>query len=1224
MPRSWMEGAKRALATSLLLLAAGAGIAAAQVSTDVIRGRIVDVESKPIDGVDVKATSYNGQVTKTARTNKSGAFTIIFINGEGDYWIELRKLGFAFKRYEIKKIGDEEVLLANTRLTSVVATIEGITTTAQRDRALPNRNAKDTDVGGGDRALTNALVPPDQAGNLAAMAGAVGFQVIPGLNGAPDMYSVLGLSGDQNNVTFNGLGSGISALPPDVLATTSINAYPFDVAKGGFSGAQITIQTIPGSNFSRRAITSSTIAPALEWADRAAESQGQKFTNARVGGNAVGPIVVDGVFYNTAYNVARRLSDANTLLDASDVGLAAAGVSADSVNRLLRFLNGASIPTDRAGIPASRTQNLAQGLINFDIMPSASGTGHSFTVGAVGNVQQTSPVDRTPLLLSTPGHADATSVWSVNTSLVHTNYFWFGVLSKTTLGFAAQSQSTSPYERQPEGTVRVTSSFADGTSSVRSLSFGGNAFQSASRTGTVQLTNQLSWFSLDNTHTLRVTSTIARDAFRSDGGQRLGGSYTYNSIADLEAGVPASFTRTLSTQANAGDQLAGAIAVGDYWRPVPGVQVQYGVRVDGNHFLSTPALNPALADAFDTRTDRLPNRVYASPRVGLQWAYGRSSQVSYAPGSARPPQAVIHAGAGVFQNIAPSTFAAPAFRATGIPGSTRSITCVGPAVPFAAWSSFLTDAGAVPTACADGTTGGVYGSTAASVLAFDRAFREPRAVRAAADWSGPVLDNRFVLGVQGIVSNGLSQQGAVDINVPRASRFTLRDEAGRPVYADPATIVPTTGAIAAGAARASNAFQSVLIERSDLGMRSRQVTINLKPVTASGRLKWDLSYSRTHVREQYYGFSSTAGDPFAKEWGASLITPDHMISLRWSDFPIFDVLYVTMAVQAGSGQRYTPIIAGDVNGDGVLNDRAFITNPAKTADTAMRASMSSLLRAASPSTRACLERQFDRLATRGSCVAPWTVANGMQIKLNPQKLGIPRRATITLTVANPLGLVDLALHGTDDARGWGQRIPPDQSLLYVRGFDLIDRRFRYDVNQRFGSTKPRESAVHTLPYMSLAVSFDLGFPRERQTLTQQMDAGRVRPGGRADAQTLKTLGISTIPNPMAMLLGVERELHLSRWQADSLATLSRSFQVFGDSVWSPAAAYLASLPESYRTGDAYARYVSARERTVDYLILLVPAVEHVLTASQRRQLPAQIANFLDRRTLRFLRSSSAG
>src|SRR5205085_8750572 len=69
---------------------------------------------------------------------------------------------------------------------------------------------------------------------------------------------------------------------------------------------------------------------------------------------------------------------------------------------------------------------------------------------------------------------------------------------------------------------------------------------------------------------------------------------------------------------------------------------------------------------------------------------------------------------------------------------------------------------------------------------------------------------------------------------------------------------------------------------------------------------------------------------------------------------------------------------------------------------------------------------FDRLASRGSCQAPFTVANAVGIKFNPTKIGLPKRATISLQVVNPLGLADLALHGSNDVRGWGQIIPPDQ------------------------------------------------------------------------------------------------------------------------------------------------------------------------------------------------------
>jgi hypothetical protein len=1214
-----------ALLRMTFVLVAAARVVAAQVSTDVIRGRVTDQDAHPVEGVDVKATSYQGQVTKTAKTDKGGRFTIIFINGEGDYWLDFRKLGLAPKRFEIKKVGDEEVMLADARLSSTIATLDKVTTLGDRVRALPNRNGTGADVGGGDRPLNNTAVPTDQAGNLAAMAaGVAGFQLIPGLDGAPDMYSVLGLSGDQNNVSFNGLGSGISALPPDVLATTSINPYPFDPSKGGFSGAQISIQTIPGSNFSRRSVTNANITPPLEWSDETAAEQREKYTNLRVGGNAAGPIKFDELFYNAAYNVARRFSDAQTLINATPIGLAAAGVATDSAAHLVQFLGQQRIPLNAGGAPGTQSRDLVQALVNVDVMPSASGTGHSFTLGAAGNYQRSRPVDGSGLLLATPGHGDQTSFWGANATFVHMNYFWFGVLSKTTLGYAAQAINTDPYEQLPEGIVRVTSALPDGGSAVRSLSFGGNAMRSSSSSRAMQVSNQLSWYSLDNAHTIRLTSGLAHDAFTSDVGQHQLGSFTFNSLADLEAGVAASFTRTLSTRASSGRQLTGSLSLGDYWRPAPTVQVQYGARVDANRFLTRPAFNPAVLATFDLRNDIVPSRAYVSPRVGVQWAYGKSSQIAYAPGSARPPQAVIHAGVGVFQNMAPSLFVAPALNATGLSSSTQTITCVGAAAPFPQWDSFLSDPGSIPSACADGTSGGVYATSAPSVTLFDRAFKQPRSLRAAGDWSGPILDNRFVLGVQGIVSSGIDQQGSVDANAARTARFSLTNEGGRPVFAEAGAIVPSTGSISAGAGRVSPSFQRVLVQRSDLGMRSRQVSINLKPITANARLRLDAIYTLLDAREQYFGFASTVGDPFEKQWGPNLRAARHSLTVRWSDFPIHDVVYVTAIAAISSGQRFTPMVASDINGDGAINDRAFIPDPAATADAAIASALRSLLTNGSSPARSCLARQLNQLSERGSCQAPWSVANALQIKFNPQKIGLPKRATVSFQILNPLGLADLALHGASDIRGWGQNIPPDQNLLFVRGFDAASHQFKYDVNQRFGSTRPRESATHTLPYISLSVSLDIAPPRERQLLTQRLGIGRGRPGDRADRETMKSLGTSQIPNPMAMLLSQEYELRLTRVQADSLANLSHSFSVFADSVWSPVASYLAGLPDDYSRGEAYGRYVSARERTVDYLLTLVPYAKGLLTASQRRQLPLQISNYLDRRVLEFLRSSSVG
>ena len=1208
----------------LVLIFAATKGASAQV-TDVIRGRITGPDSLPLQGVSVRATSYQGGVSKATTTDKAGRYTIIFINGEGDYWIDVVKLGFAPRHFEIKKIGDEEVMIADTRMTSAIATLDAVTVEAQRARALPNRNAQGVDVGGGEKPLSTSNVPADQQGNLAAMAATIaGIQLVPGLDGASDVYSMLGLSGDQNNTTFNGLGSAVSALPPDILASTSIVPYTFDPSKGGFSGAQINIATIPGSNFSRRSMTNVDITPPLEWADRTANALGQKYTNMRLGGNAAGPISMDHAFYNTAYNVGRRFSDVQTLLNTNGVGLAAAGVSPDSVNRFRQILLQNGIPTSVGGVPSSLAQDVAQLSANFDFMPSSDGTGHSFTFGALGNYQRTQPVSRGGLLLATLGHAGETDFWGANASLVHSNYFWFGLLSKTTLGFASSGTTLEPYEQLPEGSVRVTSALPDGSSSVKSLLFGGNSLSSRTTNQTVQLTNQLSWYTSDNKHTLKIASSLGRDALTSDMSPSLLGSYAFNSLADLEAGRASSFVRTLSKNTQSGSQLVGALSLGDYWRPSNNVQVQYGLRVDANHFMSTPAANDAVAQVFGVRNDVAPNDAYLSPRLGVQWYYGSSPQVAYAPGAARPPRAVIHAGIGMFQNMAASQLIGPALISTGLPSSTQSIACVGAAVPFPTWNSFLTDPGSIPTRCADGSSGTVFATSAPNVTLFDSRFRQPTSLRAAADWSGPILDNRFILGAQGIISSGRNQPGQIDINFRPTTQFALSSEGGRPVFANVGAIVSTTGAIATADTRVSPAFQAVHLQRSDLREDARQISINLKPVTANPRLKWDLTYTLLDAREKFNGFSSTVGNPFGEEWGRLTQPGRQSIDVAWRDYPIFDVVYVTAAVRMMSGARYTPMISGDVNGDGVSNDRAFVFDPARTADTSIANAMRSLLANGTSSARGCLLRQMNTLSSRGSCQAPWIANAAMQIRFNPQKIGLPKRANVILQIQNPLGIADLAMHGSNGLRGWGQAIAPDQNLLYVRGFDPTAKQFKYDVNQRFGSTRPQQASTRALPFISLQVQVDIGMPRERQLLTRALDMGRGRPGNKQGAESMKIFGTSAIPNPMSMLLQQADSLKLTRAQADSLASLSRKFAVFADSVWTPASRYFADLSDGYSRGDAYDRYVAAREKTVDYLLTLVPSAKSVLTSSQRRKLPLQLSNFLDERVLRFLRSSSSG
>jgi hypothetical protein len=108
----------------------------------------------------------------------------------------------------------------------------------------------------------------------------------------------------------------------------------------------------------------------------------------------------------------------------------------------------------------------------------------------------------------------------------------------------------------------------------------------------------------------------------------------------------------------------------------------------------------------------------------------------------------------------------------------------------------------------------------------------------------------------------------------------------------------------------------------------------------------------------------------------------------------------------------------------------------------------------------------------------------MNISFNPLKLGLPQRAIISFAISNPLGAADLLLHGEQNLQGWGTTVQPDQALLYVRGFDPVTQRFKYEVNQRFGSTSLAVNAVRTPVIVTAMMRFDLGPTREKQSLVQ--------------------------------------------------------------------------------------------------------------------------------------------
>jgi hypothetical protein len=1190
-----------------VLLAAGAIVVRGPIvgaQTDVIRGRVLTIEGLPLQNVRVTATSIPGNVTREARTNAQGGYQIAFPGGPGDYIMGFALIGYGFRQFEIKRLADEDVLVADAKLS--VVQLDTVVTTASNQQRV-NRNSQTPDVSGTERPINTNNLPPELQGDIAAMAASLpGVTLIPGLDGQADGFSVLGLGADQNNVTLNGMQFGANNLPRDAQISTSLTTSPYDASRGGFSGANFNIRPASGSNFRTRGSSLVLNTPQLEWTDRAAQAVGTEYTNVSLGGVVSGPISYNRSFYNVSYQLGRQSRDNQTLLNTSVLGLQTAGVAKDSVSHFLDALRLRGVPTAPGTLRSNRLSDNGSLFGTIDFSPPTSTSGQSVGLTFNAGWGRQSPASGGATWL--PEASGDRTNWNGGLQARHSGYLG-NTLSESQAGFSLSHGDGSPYLALPSGHVRVNSVLPDGASGVSDLVFGGNQFlSSTTKSVTASAQNVLSWFDNANRHRIKLSSEINYSGSSQNLASNLLGTFSFNSLSDFGSGTPASFTRTLSSYERDIRLVAAGASIGDSYRKNPDLQIQYSVRVDGAHFLTTPVFNPDVDRTFGRRNDHIPTPITFSPRIGFSRTLGQAPEIFAFAGAARAPRAVVRGGIGVFANNPSVGLIGSALDNTGLASGVQQISCVGPAAPIPNWAAYAADPSSIPTTCADGTAGSAFSAAAPNVTVVSPTYRPPESIRANGSWNGSILDARYTAGVNATYSLNLHQQRSFDLNFNPTARFSLDD--GRPVYAQVANIVPTTGAIAPGDARMSSSYTRVTEIRSDLQSRSAQLSVTLAPIPhGPTRFTWSGSYTYTTIREQVSGFSSTAGNPLDVFWARSAQGP-HQITynLRYN---LLDAVAITWNGAFRSGNAFTPIVAGDVNGDGYGNDRAFVYSPSTTTDSALAAGMRQLLANTAPATRACLEKQFDRVAARNSCRGPWSSNASLSLSLDRAKFRMPQRANISFSLNNPMGAADLALNGSGHLKGWGQSVSPDPSLLYVRGFDPAAKRYTFEVNQRFGATRPDLIVLRSPVVFTTSLRFDVGAMRERQNLALQLGIGRTLPGARYPEALFRSVGVNSISNPMSVIIRQQDTLRLTVLQADSIAAMNRRYAYRCDSLWAPVARHLASLPARYDESEAFDQFIRARRAQIDMLAKLAPTIRGLLTSEQLRRLPQLTLNTLD-------------
>ena len=1207
--------------TLLFIIAIVAGAAApvrAQGDADIIRGRVVGPDKKPLENITVTATSLVSQTSRNVKTNKDGRFSIIFNGGGGDYMMSYTGIGFQPMRFEVKREVDEDILVADATMGKTAVMLDAVQVNAGRER--PGRDGNQLDAGSHEQMLNTNNVPIDILGDLSAMASTLpGITFIPGADGTPNGFSVLGLGADQNNITLNGLNFGSTDLPRDATTQTRVTTSSFDPSRGGFSGGQIALRTASGTNYKVRSLHQTIDAPTLQYTDATGRALGQRFTNLQLSGNLSGPITFDKAFYAFSWQLGRRASNLQDLLNTDPLAFERVGVSSDSVARLLNLLNGYGIPVATSAIPSQKLTQNGSFLTSFDFAPSG---GHTYDITMSGRWNGQDATNLSPTAV--PVHGGETHSYGGALQAKHSAYFFDNFLNATSVAIQDNVTSGDPYIELPSATVRVNSVFPDGNAGVSSLLFGGNTgLPRNSNTLSSELQNELSWISLDNKHRYKFGVDLRYNRYSQDNTTNRYGTFLYNSLSDLENGIPASFSRRLQVNRRLGDDLGASAWLGDAYRRTPRLQITYGVRVDASHFQGNPQYNTTIDSVFGARNDAVPRGVYFSPRLGFSWTYGTNPQIAGFAGAARGSRGNISGGIGQFQNLPSSTLIAGAVDQTGLPNAAQQLTCVGTAVPTANWADYLSSTGTIPTTCADNTTS--FTSTVPNVQLFAPWYVPQRSWRANLNWNAPILNNRFRLSSGATYSLNLHQQSQLDLNFDRTPRFSLGDEDQRPVYVNPSSIFPSTGAITSRDARVSQNFAQVTDFVSDMQSRSSQLSLGFSPIAFNSAFQWNVTYVWQHVNDETRGFAggSTAGDPYLTQWARSNGDWRHQITYNLG-YTWHQAVSVTAFGRFQSGNPFTPMVSGDVNGDGYNNDRAFIYDPAMTGDTALAGGMRSLLANAPSSIRDCLRKQVGTVAGRNSCEGPWTTSLSLRVSLVSQALKLPDRATISLGIANPLTGIDALVHGSNNLHGWGAPAATEPNLLFVRGFDETAQRYIYDVNPRFGATR-QASALNLAPMqLTLDIRVDVGPERERQDLFLRLRNGRGGRGSKMSEQQLKLMYIRSYPNPFEQMLRQADSLKLSDDVADSIAILNKTYGKAIDSLWTPVAKHLASLPEKYDLSEAYDRVRATENKSIDLMAIYGPAAKHLLTDEQIRKLPPYIALFLDNQALRNIRPGRAG
>lgn len=1136
--------------------------------TDVIRGRVTDDSSRIVAAAAVYVTRGPDRAVKQTTTDSAGRYAVSFENGTGDYLVAVSAVGLKSARRRVQRQNEERELVADFVLGHDVAALAAVKVTAEKPvRASNTVSPFGSDPGASEKWSdgVSGQLSPSLAGSISALTG-----TMPGMTVGPGGASMLGASSESNLTTLNGMSLAGGALPRAARVETRVTGATFDPTRGGFTGANIDVRLGAGSrSYQQRNAFFTLESPQLQYTDAVGRSLGARTGSLRGSVGADGELIRKALLYNVALDVTSTTSDPATLIRGDAETFSRAGVSRDSVAHVVATAQALGIPLSGGGIPSLRQHDAVTWLARLD---DTHDTLNPRTLTSYASTTRDGALSFAPLSAPSAGGEQRARTLGAQFQMSH--FFGEGlhVLNQTRLGFNQARTETTPYLSLPGASVRVTSTAPAG-SGIATLGLGGNSFLANRDTRwTAEGANETIWNAHGRRHTFKTLLWTRADGLQAKGGADLLGRYVFSSLADLAAGRAASYARTLVQPERSGTVWNAAGAFAHQWAPTRFFSMLYGARIEADGFGSVPARNPALESALGVSTGAAPSRLHVSPRFGFSYTYNRDKDNGNGSSSNmvgrfyRNTTGVIKGGIGEFRDLLRPDLLADASSHTGLAGSAQSLSCVGSAVPVPDWSRFLADPGSVPSQCTDGS--GVLAELAPPATLIDRTYDVARSWRASLDWNSNI--GFFLVRVSMLGTYDLNQPGTVDANFGGTQKFTLAGEGNRPVFVSTAAIDPASGAVSAAESRRSNAFGRVGVRTSDLHGYGGQVTFSIAPDLfrmrrVPGSPYLSLAWTLQSTRREFRGFDGAAfGDPSLREWAPGPSDARHIVLLQGGLYTKYTGA-LTFFGRLQSGLPFTPVVQGDVNGDGRSGDRAFVPDVNTTTDATLASQLRTLLSDGSPAAQRCVQQFAGGVAARNGCRGPWTSTLNMQWK-PPLPTSVARRFQTTVYFDNALGGFDQLLHGSKDLRGWGAAPTPDPVLLVQRGFDAATKTFRYDLNPRFAETRPARTLSRTPFRVTIDFSLQLSTNFDLQTLRRALEPVRVAKGWeRRSADSLTAFYLANTSDLHKVMLSESDSLFLTNPQIVALRRADSVFSARVREIYVPLGQYLSQFSDGVAT-----------------------------------------------------------